>query len=386
MDFAIRRLLDGVAYGMADTEEVLAAIGDVPAGDNDARFDALTALGARVEALADASTASGDDESAALAYLRAANYRYAGFWYVLGTRDPSRWESAWLDHRRCLDAWCARRADVDRFDVPWGPGPFPAYLIRGRPGASRLLVVQNGLGAPLSDTLMTGLLDAVARGWNAVAFDGPGQGATRVIGGVAPVDDWASVIAAVLDAVCARVECSGVALVGVADGAVLALQAAARDPRVSALVCDPGVIRPIDGALARLPRDLVTSWREQDDDATRFQRLVAAASHDAAVAFTVAKLTEPWPGHSLYDVLARLDAWDATPLLDDVAVPVLVCDPDPAMSYPGQSAELAAALGDRATLVPDAEIGAPELRAQRIHDWLDEVVPGSGEERGYGRS
>ena len=387
-DFAIRCLLNGIPYGMADPGEVFAATGDVPVGDNDAWFDALTALGDRVESIAAESAAHGHRESAALAFLRAANYRYAGFWYVLGTSDPTRWKSAWLDHERCLSAALGFRGDVERFDVPWGPGPFPAYLIRGRAGTSRLLVVQNGLGAPLSDTLMTGVLDAVARGWSAVAFDGPGQGSTRVIDGVGPAEDWAAVIAAVIDAVQARArqttDFTRVALLGVADGAALALQAAARDPRVVALVCDPGVVRPIDGALGQLPPELVTKWREQDDDATRFQRFVTAAAHDPAFAFTVAKLTEQWPDHTLYDVLTRLDAWDAAPLLEDVSIPVLVCDPDQAMSYPGQSAELAAALGDRATLVPfttaegaglDCEIGAPTRRAQRIHDWLDEVVP-----------
>jgi len=389
-DVAIRCLLLGVPYGMADEGEVLAATGHVPVGSYDAWFDALTALGARVEAIADASAAREHQDSARLAYLRATNYRYAGFWYVLGTSDPSRWESAWRDHRRCLDESFALTPWIERFDVPWGPGPFPAYLIRGRTGdaSTRLLVVQNGLGASLSDTLMTGVLDAVARGWSAVAFDGPGQGATRVLGGVAPADDWAAVIAAVIDAVHARAggatEFTRVALLGVADGAALALQAAARDPRVIALVCDPGVVRPIDGALGQLPAGLVTSWREQDDDAARFQRLVTAASHDPAIAFTIAKLTEQWPGHTLHDVLTRLDAWDAAPLLDDIAIPVLVCEPDPAMAYPGQSAELAAALGARATLLPftsaggaglDCEVGAPNPRAQGIHDWHDEVVP-----------
>jgi len=367
-----RTLLDGVRYGLADETEVHEAVGDLAAGDHDVWFDALTQLGARVEAIADTSAARGHRERAALAYLRAANYRYAGFWHVLGTRDPSRWEAAWLDHRRCLDACLARRPEVERFDVAWGPRPFPAYLVRG--ASTRLLVVQNGLGAPLTDTLMTRVMDAVARGWSAVAFDGPGQGATRVIDGVGPADDWATVIAAVIDAVRARVhrpdEFSRVALLGTADGAALALQATARDPRVDALVCDPGVIRPIDGALGQLPDDLVTRWREQDDDATRFQRFVAAAAHDPAVAFIVAKLTEQWPDHTLYDVLTRLDAWDLTPLLDDVAVPVLVCDRDAATSYPGQSAELGAALGDRATLVPFTGDSTP-----RIYDWLDDVVP-----------
>jgi hypothetical protein len=327
---------------------VLEATRDLSGGDHDAWFDALTALGARVEASA--------------AYLRAATYRYAGFRHVLGTRDPSRWRSAWLDHRRCLDAAFALHPEIERFEVPWGPGPFPAYVIKGRD--DRLLVVQQGFDTAWSDTLMHGVLDAVARGWSAVAFDGPGQGATRVVGGVGPVDDWAAVIAAVVDEVQARADVARVAVLGIVDGAPLALQAAARDPRVVALVCDPGVIRPLDRAFARLPAELVTSWREQDDDAARFQRLVAAAVHDPAVAFAVATLTEPWPEAGLYDVLVQLDRWDVTPLLDDVAVPVLTGD-----------AELSEALGGRASSL-GPEIG-PARRAA-IHDWLDDVVPESG--------
>ena len=364
MSSAVSSLLDAVPYGLADASEVHAATRDLPPDDHDAWFDALTALGARVEV-------SG-------AYLRAASYRYAGFRHVLGTRDPSRWQSAWLEHRRCLDAAFASHPEVERFDVPWGPGPFPAFLVRGGAGSTRLLVVQQGFDAPLSDALQRGVMDAVARGWGAVAFDGPGQGATRVVEGVGPVDDWAAVLAAVLDAVDARSERPSefdqVALLGVDDGAALALQAAARDPRVVAVVCDPGVIRPIDGALARLPRDLVIKWHEQDDDAVRFQRFVTAKAHDPAVAFTIAKLTEPWPDHTLHDVLTRLEAWDITPVLDDVAVPVLVCAPEPETSQPGQSAELAHALGDRATLLGPTP---PADRASRIGEWLDEVVPGT---------
>jgi pimeloyl-ACP methyl ester carboxylesterase len=341
----IQGLLHGVPYGLADEREVLEATRDLTAGDHDAWFDALTALGERVEA-------SGES-------LRAATYRYAGFRHVLGTHDPSRWESAWLAHRRCLDAAVASRPEIERFDVPWGPGPFPAFMIRGRD--ERLLDVQSGFDAAWTDALMHGVLDAVARGWSAVAFDGPGQGATRVVGGVGPVDDWAAVIAAVVDAVHTRADVRRVAVLGVDDGAALALLAAARDPRVVALVCDPGVIRPIDGALGQLPPDLVTSWREQDDDPARFQRLVAAASHDAAAAFAIAKLTEPWPGASLYDVLGQLDRWDVSPLLDDVAVPVLVGDGDLADALGARTAGLGSAVGP--------------ARRKVIHDWLDEVVP-----------
>jgi len=81
--------------------------------------------------------------------------------------------------------------------------------------------------------------------------------------------------------------------------------------------------------------------------------------------------------------LARLTSWDLTRTAHELRVPVLVADPDAAGAYPGQSAELVELVGERATRVPfttaegagyDCEIGAPTLRAQRLGDWLDEVV------------
>ena len=63
-----------------------------------------------------------------------------------------------------------------------------------------------------------------------------------------------------------------VALLGVVDGGNLVVRAAAGEPRVDAVVCDPGVVRPLDGALAQLPDALVAQWRkgEVSPDFTEF--------------------------------------------------------------------------------------------------------------------
>ena len=392
-DFAVRCLLNGVPYRMADPQETIATAAAVTPGDSDGWYRALTDLGARSEAVAQRCDRAGHGVSAAQAYLRAANYRYAGFWYVLATAQREAWADAWRAHRRCLDAALDRwPTPAERVAVPWSPSEHPeanleAWLFSpARPVGppARLLVVQGGLGSPLSDSLMTGVVDAVDRGWHAVAFDGPGQGRARVEDGLGPVDDWGTVVTAVLDAVCARPALTDavVALLGVADGGNLVIRAAATEPRVAAVVCDPGVVRPVDGALSQLPDALVAEWRAGDRDGFQ-RRLETAAAADPALAFSVAKLTEQWPGATVRDVLTRLTTWDATAMVDELDVPVLVADPDAAGAYPGQSAELVARLGDRATRIAfttaegaglDCEIGAPSLRAQRFGDWLDATV------------
>jgi hypothetical protein len=66
-----------------------------------------------------------------------------------------------------------------------------------------------------------------------------------------------------------------------------------------------------------------------------------------------------------------------------VTCPALVCDPDDAMAWPGQSKEVAGALGGPVTLerfgaedgaALDCEILAPQVRNQRVFDWLDETL------------
>src|SRR5690606_19870923 len=152
---------------------------------------------------------------------------------------------------------------------------------------------------------MTGVDDALARGWHAVAFDGPGQGVRRMVDGVGPVADWGPVVTAVVDAAIAHlgpaVDPGRVALIGIGDGAALAVQGAVADPRVAALVCDPGVLRPVDGALDQLPDPVAEAWRA--GDATAVAHAVAAAAADPAVAFTIAKITEQWPDRPLHEVL-----------------------------------------------------------------------------------
>ncbi len=385
-DFAVRCLLTGVGYAMAEPGEVLATAAGVPAGDLDGWFDAWTALGVRSDAVGAEAAARGHRASAADAFLRAANYRFAGFYYVLATSDPGRHRAAWEAHRRSLLAsWEHGDHHVQAFDVPWGDASLPAWLARtaGGGGAGRpLMLIHGGLASPLSDAVMTGLADGVRRGWDVVVFDGPGQGRVAVVDGVGPVDDWGAVGAAVLDAVLDLdgVDPGRVVAAGIADGGYLAARHAAADRRVAALVCDPGVLRPLDGAVGGLPEPLRAAWRVGGGEAV--DRAVAAADGDPEVAFAAAKVAEQWPGLRAGEVLERLRGWDLTPALPSITVPTLVCDPDRAMSFPGQSAELAAALG-AARSIPfttaeaaglDCEILAPRLRNQRVFDGLDEIL------------
>lgn len=383
-DFAARCLLNGAAYGMADPEAVLRAIAPVPVGDRDAWFTALTSLGDRDHAIGDACAAAGHRVSARDAYLRAANARFAGFYYMLGTTEPERWASAWTAHRASTEA-AFGHWDTPVVTVTATTSGFamPVWVFTPRPPATRLLVLHNGFGAPLSDAVMTAVVDGVRRGWAVAAFDGPGQGRLLVHDAIAPVDDWGAVGRAVVDAAQAALDTNEipVALLGVAGGSVLATLAAADDGRVQALACDPGVVRPIDDALGQLPDSVGAAWRSGDHTAAA--RAFAEAAADLDHAFAARKALEAWPGCDAVAMLDQLAGWEVTDAARALTIPTVIAEAQSAMGFVGQSRELAALVGGPVEVLTftdaegaglDCEIGAPGLRAQCIFDALERAL------------
>lgn len=327
-DFAVRCVLNGVRYGMAEPGEVLARCERIPDGDADAWVREWAEAGRRGRRVGEDAATRGRTDTAWPALLRAANYLFCARVFAARSSAPSRAEPLWVEHREAFEA--ALRCwptPVEPSTIELGGGDrLPCWLFgpagSDRPGAgpTPVVVVVNGDDAPVSDTIMTGVADAVARGWRALAFDGPGQGAA-LRHGVAANDDWVAVLGALVDHLAALpgVDADRIALIGVSDGAFFAAQGLAGEHRPAAFVADPGVVRLDDGR---------------------------ALGPDQLAAVTT---------------------------------PSLVCDPDRAQWFAGQSAELLAALGRRAEAAPfaaadgaglDCEIGAPDQRAGAIFDWL----------------
>ena len=386
-DFAIRCALNGVAYGMSEVGEVLATGPGVPAGDLDAWFDAWVGRGRRLRAVGEACEREGRTESAAGAYLRGANYLFAGFWYVLGTTRAGEAAAAWREHREAFEA--AARVwpePVERLAIPFEGAALDGYLFGplAAEGPRPLVVIINGIDTPVSDGMMIGVRDAVARGYLALVFDGPGQGHALYASGLTARADWEHVLPPVLDAVLARpdVDADRVGLVGVSHGGYLSARAAAFEPRVKALVLDPGSVRVVDGTLGTLPDAVGAAFRAADRAGVDAAMAEAeAAGGDAA--FWAAKAREPFGMAPLFDALTGLAAMDLTAVAGRVGCPAMVCDPEDAEGWAGQSAEVAGMLGgpvhlerftaeDGASL--DCEILAPQVRNQRVFDWLDATL------------
>jgi pimeloyl-ACP methyl ester carboxylesterase len=112
-----------------------------------------------------------------------------------------------------------------------------------------------------------GAAEAVALGYNALLFEGPGQGSMLHLRGIGFRPDWEAVITPVVDYLVGRpdVDPGRIALVGWSQGGALAARAAAFEHRLAALVLDPGVSDFM--AVFHLPEELVRLARTHPAEA-----------------------------------------------------------------------------------------------------------------------
>jgi len=192
--------LGSAPYRVAELGEVLATIDAITDADPDSWFDEWMATSARVRRIAEHAESKGDLVSARDAFLRAANYAAAAFFYVLATKDPSRSLATWRSHRRDFDrAMKLWPTPVERIEIPYEGTHLHGYFWSGGPDARRTIILNNGSDGPVSDMLFMGAADAVARGWNAITFDGPGQGYALYEQQMYFRYDWEQVVTPVVD-------------------------------------------------------------------------------------------------------------------------------------------------------------------------------------------
>lgn len=355
LDYSTRGVLGRSVHGASDVGEVLATIDHVT--DHATWRTAWSDTADRVAALADERRRRGDGYDAASAYLRAATY-YACVVESLSESDErDRLLDAFRRHRDSWDAFveCSGGAHV-RVDTPYAGGSLPGYLLR--PDASGTprptLVVTNGSDGALSDLWVAAAAGALARGWNAYVYDGPGQQSMLFEHGVPFRPDWEAVLTPVVDTLVARsdVDADRLLAYGISQAGYWLPRALAFEHRFVAAVADPGVV------------DVSTSWTKPLGRS--MQRLLdkgdrEAFNRDMKVALLVPSLRRtltfrgrPYAAEKdMFDLFSEVREYRLTPeVTDRIRTPLMITEPEDEQFWPGQSRELAGMLGDRAHVVP----------------------------------
>ncbi len=242
-----------IPYGGADFGEIQAVAEAIGDGDDGAYYEAWTAAAGRLSAEADAALAKGHVASARALYLKASAFYCTSFHPIYGAPVDPRLTAAFGKGVAAFDKGLALgRHPAVPLAVPFWQTTLPAYFIPAEGFGSEvrpLIIFNNGYDCTITDTYFASAVAASRRGYHSLLFDGPGQGGMLYERGIPPRPDWDVVIKAVVDFAEALplVDAKRIALSGWSLGGHLAPRAASGEPRIAALIADPGTWSIADG-------------------------------------------------------------------------------------------------------------------------------------------
>jgi len=386
-NFVFHNMLGGAFYGVADVGACLAIADQITDGDSASAVQAMTAAGDRLAASADRAAAAGRRVSARDAYLQAANYTFTASYFVDGMGAPERFGPIWLRHQALWDQGTALLdPPVEHVQIAYEGTSLPGffYSVDGSRRRRPLLIFNNGSDGGLPSAWAMGIAPALQRGYNCLAFWGPGQGTALVQQQLYFRPDWEHVIAPVVDYALTRsdVDPAHVALLGISQGGYWVPRAVAFEQRIAAAVADPGVWDVSTSWIQHFPPEMV-QLLDTGDKATFNQMIDEGIQQQPALAAMIAFRTRPYGLPTLFDTLQAARQYTLAGVAERIRCPLLITDPDDETFWPGQSQQLYDALPGPRELVrfTAAEGGdlhcepkTPALRAQRIFDWLDATL------------
>jgi len=249
-----------IPYGGADVGEIAAVARAVGKGDDSAFYDAFVAAGDRMVAEAEEALDKGHPTSARELFLRASVFYAASFHPIYGRPVDPRLLAAFRKQIAAFDRGLALGdPPVKPMRIPFEGASMAAYLIPavGHEREVRpLMILTNGYDGTITDMYFASAVAASRRGYHVLMFDGPGQGEMLYVQGVPIRADWETVISKVVDFALTlqNVDASKIALSGWSLGGYLAPRGASGEPRLAALIADPGQWGPADGMRAFLAK------------------------------------------------------------------------------------------------------------------------------------
>lgn len=334
-DGQLSRTLAAATVGAADLGEALATARRIGRPSRATWHDAWSATAEVARRTGTTALEAGDRASARQAFLRASEYFRQAYYFVRTDIHGPLLQRAY-------------RAHVDSFVAAVGLMEHPARQVR-IPFETTSLVGyffepdDTGADRPTllfpcgyDSTAEAGWVNvprALARGYNVLVFEGPGQGEALYVQQLFFRPDFEAVVTPVLDWLLAQphVDATRVVLVGRSFAGYLAPRAAAFDTRLAGLVCDPAqpdMGAKIPGGLAgRLAVPFVTAQCRVSADRAEFFG-ARMAGHGIS---------------SLAGYFAELRRFDMLPDAHRITCPTLIVEAEGDFAG-GQGSALAAAL------------------------------------------
>jgi alpha-beta hydrolase superfamily lysophospholipase len=255
-EFQWLRAVGHASYGGAELGECWEVARQIGRADAERWFEAWSAMAARLEAAAEASERAGHKVSARGAWLRASNYARAAWTFQFQAPLAASAIDAYRRHRRAFTRAASLMTPVgEEIRIPYEGTTLHGYFFKADDAPRPTLIVNGGYDSTAEESWFFSGAAAVERGYNVLLFDGPGQGEAIFEQGLTFRPDWERVIGPVLDYLYTRpeVDRERLALMGISFGGYLAPRAASFEPRINALIADPGQLSLYEETKRRVP-------------------------------------------------------------------------------------------------------------------------------------
>ena len=406
LDFDTLFAFGGTGYGSAEFGELVTAVNHINTvgASYQTYYDTFLALAQRTSTLADQELAAGHTASARSACLRAASYHDLCLYFILGTSAAAQEAGAYAAMQRCWQQ--ASQLFDPPFEpvrIPYGRSWLPGYLLRpdDRPVRRPTVILNNGEDAQNIRMWAFGAAAALERCYNALIFEGPGQGSMLFQRQIPFRPDWEKVITPVVDYLRSRpdVDPSRIVLSGSSLGGEQVIRAAAFEHRLAAVVADPGFLsvwlswQTLEPQITSLfahgatkeqvneiwQKDIIPSLTAVE----RFELVKAAEGYGRQV-LLAARAGQVFS--DLYDLGTTLMQFTVADVAGQVTTPTLVTAYDGdllVVPASGQGTEVYKLLGGdkqfhQFTAAQGAEDHcapmAPQTRNQAVYDWLDSIL------------
>jgi alpha-beta hydrolase superfamily lysophospholipase len=304
------------AVALAEIDEVCERLRSRQ-GQPDAWTEEWSAMGRRLEAVADAATTEGREMTAGNYYLRAGMYYFTAERFVPPGPEKRAIGKKSLE---CQHAGLRRRhPNIEFVEVPYEGTTLPALFMKapGVTGPAPTVVVFDGMDNCKEMSVLFNGLEFAARGWHTLAIDGPGQGESLRLRNLSARHDYEVPGTAAYDYVAVRpdVDPKRVVVMGYSFGGYYAARVAAFEKRYAAGVAFAALHWDLAGWQREIKRKQDADPKTTAQSTFHFRWIMGCDDMDAAI--------EKAAKFSLVDVAPRI----TMPFLivhaeDDRVVPV----------------------------------------------------------------
>jgi pimeloyl-ACP methyl ester carboxylesterase len=387
--FETLRTTGFAAYAGADLGEVLATASHIGEGDEASWHQAWKAIAQRLQASGEQALASGHRVSAREALLRASNYYRTAADFLL--EHPATDPEMTLLSAGQRDTFAAAAAlfdtPVQDVSIPYEDTTLPAYLflVDDSDAARPTIIYNSGYDSTREESYFAIAAAALRRGYNVLAFDGPGQGAALRDQKLRMRPDWEAAITPVVDYALTRGEIAAdkIVLFGYSLGGYLVARAAAFEHRIAALILDDG-IHDFHAAFAGSLPPFIGSWIEDGRDDVAVPVLTMLTALSTNVRWGLRNGMWVFGADSFADLIRMARDYTLDGIAHQIVAPTLIMDPENDKFLKGQPQLVEKALTSASTTLvtlTSAEGAGEHTHAgglgrahQIMFDWLDTTL------------